>query len=228
MSLAWRHFLVPSSRPVSALTAPGRSGQSLPEGTRLATLRPAPTTRQGRALPHRATHAAMPAGDTPPPGPGQRQPPSKWPTGLGCSPRALGPLPGPRQRQGDLGPRLPASSSRRSGVGPAVVHVHSRCSSSRTWTSFNFGFFLTYSTLATCPRQQPRDRPATPRVRASRGAGGGDGCAPPLTSDLCPAGKAGAPVRRRASLSPLGLVPFELKAEPKGSSRRGAAVNESD
>lgn len=59
---------------------------------------------------------------------------------------------------GGAAPRrdLPVSSSRWSGFGPPAVHVHSRCSSSRTCTSFNFGFFLTYSTLATCPRQQPR------------------------------------------------------------------------
>lgn len=45
---------------------------------------------------------------------------------------------------------LPVSSSRWSGFRLEVAHAHSRCSSNLTWTSFNFGFFLTYSTLATC------------------------------------------------------------------------------
>lgn len=80
----------------------------------------------------------------------------------------------------------PASSSRRSGLGLALVHAHSRCSSSRTCTSFNFAFFLKYSTLATC---RDSGAPWTSGTRAW-----GRGRPRPLTPSV---GKAGAPVRKR-------------------------------
>lgn len=93
---------------------------------------------------------------------------------------------------------LPVSSSRWSGFSPLAVHVHSRCSSRRTCTSFNLGFFLMYSTLATCPRQQPRrEHLATPRTRhpqrlRARPHPGQEGARQqadlrPPTSDLLPA-----------------------------------------
>lgn len=122
----------------------------------------------------------------PPAGPRPHRPHSEQPTGLSCSPRPCRPPRPLAEARAQPCRDSPASSSRRSGLGLALVHAHSRCSSSRTCTSFNFAFFLKYSTLATC---RDSSVPWTSGTRAWE-----RGRPRPLTSSV---GKAGAPVRKR-------------------------------